>query len=228
MKEIIILFDLDGTLIDSTDAILESFAAAYGSFGSMSPEREAIEALIGYPLDVMFSRLGVPESLVKDHVDAYKRHYRVISREKTRLLPGAKEAIEAARSFARLGVVTTKTARYSKELLEHMDLIHYFEVLIGREDVVNPKPHPEPICLALKKMNASAKNVWMVGDTLLDIEAARAAGVEPVAVACGYGETKLLANECKMVFDDAKSAIDGIALKVSLPKKLALRAAGLQ
>ncbi|RLA78681.1 MAG: HAD family hydrolase, partial [Epsilonproteobacteria bacterium] len=66
----IILFDLDGTLIDSTEAILESFGVAFESFGVAVPEDALIEAEIGHPLDVMFMTLGVDEERVWDYVDA--------------------------------------------------------------------------------------------------------------------------------------------------------------
>ncbi|HFD14318.1 MAG TPA: HAD family hydrolase, partial [Epsilonproteobacteria bacterium] len=128
----IILFDLDGTLIDSTEAILESFAVAFKHFNDAVPNDEAIKAEIGYPLDAMFTTLGVEETKVWEYVAAYKMHYREISCAKTVLLKDAKKAVELAHKHATLGVVTTKTAKYSVELLEHMELMHYFEVLIGR------------------------------------------------------------------------------------------------
>lgn len=140
-----ILFDLDGTLIDSTEAILESFHNSYRVHERPSPDNEAIKALIGHPLDVMYRELGIEEAMVWTFVDTYKAHYRKISCEKTVLLECARDAIEEASKFARLGIVTTKTGKYSRELLEHFGVMHYFEVLIGREDVENPKPHPEPI-----------------------------------------------------------------------------------
>ncbi len=189
----IILFDLDGTVIDSTEAILESFFVACEENRCEKPSAEAIKKLIGYPLDVMFGRVGVKPELVWKCVASYKEHYRLISTQKTVLLPRAKEAVELASSFARLGVVTTKTARYSKELLEHFGILHRFEVLVGREDVQNPKPHPEPILNALEMMHAKGKkDVWMVGDTKLDLECAKEAGVDAVAVLGGYGEKEEL------------------------------------
>ena len=128
-----ILFDLDGTLIDSTEAILESFGVAYETFGRSVPDDDAIKKLIGHPLDLMFAMLGVAHFEVDSYVDAYKEHYRIISRKKTFLLPLGLEAIKEASRIATLGVVTTKTARYSEELLEHMGVMHYFKILIGRE-----------------------------------------------------------------------------------------------
>lgn len=184
----ILLFDLDGTVIDSTEAILESFFVACKQNGCNKPTQEEIKSLIGYPLDVMFAQTGVRQDKVWDCVHVYKEHYRVISKKKTFLLPHAKEAIELAASFARLGVVTTKTAKYSKELLGHFGVMHFFEVLIGREDVKNPKPNPEPILRALEAMHVTAKkSVYMIGDTQLDLECAKSAGVHAVAVLSGYG-----------------------------------------
>ncbi len=199
MSDTIILFDLDGTLIDSTKAILKCFDDSFKHFGLPTPSDEEIKKLIGYPLDYMYESLGVDRREVWDFVDVYKAHYRKRSKPMTKLLPNAKEAIEEASSFARLGIVTTKTARYSRELLEHMGIMEFFEVLIGREDVKNPKPHPEPILKALKMMgNIEQKNVWMIGDTPLDLNSAKEAGVKAIGVLSGYAtkeELELCENE---------------------------------
>lgn len=202
-----ILFDLDGTLIDSTEAILESFYHAYESFGRNVPDEEAIKALIGYPLDVMFVELGIEASMVERFVDTYKLHYRKISTQKTILLPGAREAIEMASGFARLGVVTTKTGHYSRELLEHFGVMDYFEVLIGREDVKRPKPDPEPIERALALMGTERSSCWMIGDTRLDAQAALAASIGCVAVTSGYDNHSQLSTLVDIIKKDALQAV---------------------
>jgi phosphoglycolate phosphatase len=207
-KDRAILFDLDGTLIDSTEAILESFEKAYGHFGKARPEEEIITEQIGHPLDGMFLSMGVAVEEVDAYVTAYKAHYRTISREKTTLLPGAMEAVEQASTIARLGVVTTKTAKYSIELLEHLGLMHYFEVMIGREDVIHPKPHPEPIEKALSQLKIDRSKSWMIGDTCMDMHAARAAGIGGLAVSSGYGSEASLQGWADSV---TKSALDAVA-----------------
>ena len=207
----IILFDLDGTLIDSTEAILESFGVAYEKHGKQAPENELIKAQIGYPLDVMFATLGVEEDKVWDYVDAYKMHYRMISCQKTVLLPDAREAVEFASQHATLGVVTTKTAKYSIELLEHLGLMHHFEVLIGREHVENPKPHPEPIQKALQKLPSVSGNIWMVGDTCMDMLSAKAANITGVGVTCGYADEKNLIKCTDHIHQNALEAVRFIA-----------------
>jgi len=209
--EKIILFDLDGTLIDSTEAILESFAYAFQSFGETVPSDERIKAEIGHPLDMMFATLGVEENKIWDHVAAYKEHYRKISREKTFLLPGAKDAVVLAKSHATLGVVTTKTAKYSIELLEHMGLMQYFDVLIGREDVTHPKPDPEPIYKALSKLSCDTNNIWMIGDTQMDMLAAKAAKINSAGLTCGYGSFESLEKYTNNIFENALDAVTFIA-----------------
>ena len=209
----IILFDLDGTLIDSTEAILESFAVAFKTFGKDVPEDKRIKAEIGHPLDVMFLTLGVGKDKVEAYVYAYKMHYREISCAKTVLLPDALEAVKLASKYATLGVVTTKTAKYSIELLEHMGLMDYFDVLIGREDVINPKPHPEPIEKALAKLPSDTSEVWMIGDTCMDMIAARDANVDSVGVVCGYGTVESLRKCTDNIYQNALEAVTFIANK---------------
>ncbi len=204
----IILFDLDGTLIDSTDAILHCFANSFREAGLEKRDEQKIKSLIGYPLDIMYKELGVEEGKIWDMVDLYKGCYRKVSKQMTTMLPNAKEAIKEASKFARLGIVTTKTARYSRELLEHMDVMKYFEVLVGREDVENPKPHPEPILTALKRMeNTKNKKIFMIGDTKLDLICAKDAGVTGIGVKCGYGEVSELRKYSELVFEDSLEAV---------------------
>lgn len=208
----VILFDLDGTLIDSTEAILESFHRALAQHGTAAGVTDAmITARIGHTLETMFEGAGIAPEAVESHVLSYKLHYRTVSCQKTVLLPGAREAIEEASRFARLGIVTTKTGLYSRELMEHFGVMAYFEVLVGREHVENPKPHPEPILRALEQMNASPERAWMIGDTRLDIEASHRAGIRPVAVTSGYDNAEQLRALTEIIESDALKAVRYIA-----------------
>jgi phosphoglycolate phosphatase len=206
-----ILFDLDGTLIDSTEAILESFHNSFERHNHPHPDDETIKALIGHPLDVMYAELGIEASRVWDFVDTYKEHYREISTQKTILLPGAAEAVEAAKQFARLGIVTTKTGKYSRVLMEHFGLMEHFEVLIGREDVQNPKPHSEPIEKALDQMQVLKERCWMIGDTRLDIASANNAGIKSIGVLSGYDNAEQLKTLTDIIEKDALQAVQRLA-----------------
>lgn len=213
MKKVI-LFDLDGTLIDSTEAILESFYHSLNTHGEISEVTDTmITSQIGHPLQTMFAGVGIADANIEAHVATYKLHYREISRQKTFMLPNAIEAIQEAAQFARLGIVTTKTGHYSRELMEHFGVMEYFEVLIGFENVTNPKPHPEPILTALEQMGRDKDNVWMIGDTRLDLEASVRAGIEAVGVLSGYDNYEQLSTFDFIIQENALEAVRHIAKK---------------
>ena len=204
----IILFDLDGTLIESTDAIVSTFHYSFKKHNVPLVEDEKIKQLIGYPLEIMYAELGIAENNILDFVATYKEEYRKISTQKTELLPNALEAIELASTFAELGIVTTKTGKYSKVLMEHFNLMKYFKVLVGREDVDKPKPDAEPIIKALESFNFKGKNVYMIGDTKLDLLCAKNAKVNSIAVLCGYGKKEELQKFTKIIVDDTLQAVN--------------------
>lgn len=213
MKDLVILFDLDGTLIDSTDAIVSTF---YHSFElknfDFKGNDEDIKNLIGYPLDVMYEQLGVSRGEVNEFVDAYKKRYREISLDMTLILEGAKEALELASQHARLGIVTTKTTQYTIPLLENMGIMNYFECIIGRQEVINPKPHPEPILKAMEIMNITVENfnIYMIGDTKLDLIAAKKANIKGIGVLCGYGRYAELSQYTDIIEPNSSLAVKRI------------------
>lgn len=213
MKENIILFDLDGTLIDSTDAIVSTFMHSFNEMNyNFEGTDEDIKSLIGYPLDIMYQDLGIQKDLVWDFVASYKNRYREISTQKTNLLEDALEAVQLASKIARVSVVTTKTRLYTIPLLDYFQMGKHFEIITGRENVQNPKPHPEPILLTLEQMNYNKNihNVWMIGDTKLDLIAANAANIDSIGVLCGYGKEEELKEFTPNISINALSAVEYI------------------
>jgi phosphoglycolate phosphatase len=204
-----ILFDLDGTLINSTDAIIRCF---YHSFKALNfnfkGDEEDIKNEIGYPLDIMYEHLGVPKEKVWDYVNSYKIEYKKIPLLETKLLPNAIKSLQLASSFAILGIVTTKTTQCTIPLLEHLDIMKYFKTIVGRDKIQKPKPHPEPIYKALENMKIKiSKNIFIIGDTKLDIIAGNSANISTVAVLCGYGKYNDLINYTTNIVTDSLEAI---------------------
>jgi phosphoglycolate phosphatase len=206
----IILFDLDGTLIDSTEAIVNSFYHSFEElkFNFKGTEND-IKKEIGYPLEIMYKSLGVDKNKTSDFVNSYKKEYRKISQAQTFLLEDSLKAVKLASSFARLGVVTTKTTLYTIPLLKNFKIMNYFEVIIGRQEVINPKPNPEPVLKALNMMEIKElnHNIFMVGDTKLDLIAGNKAKINTVGVLCGYGEKSDLSNYTPNIADNSLDAV---------------------
>ncbi|TKX31443.1 HAD family hydrolase [Campylobacter estrildidarum] len=202
-----ILFDLDGTLIDSTNAILNSFKDALRFLNLDVKEDKKIKELIGHPLKNMFSMLYSSNSnLIDEFTKIYRECYSKIYLEQTTLFPKVDQALSLAYTFADLGIVTTKGGTLTPILLEHLGIKHFFKTLITLDDVKNPKPDPEPILLALKKLNKTQENAYMIGDTILDIQASLAANITPIALSCGFGDESELKKYCQ-IFPNAHEAI---------------------
>jgi len=184
------LFDMDGTLIDSTEAILESFHSTFQRNGLNPPLNSSILPLIGLPLEEMFIRLDVPKELIGQLVKGYKKHYLKVHLNKTHLLPGATEAVNLAKRLGKIGIVTTKTSKYTKLLLERFGLLSLFDVVIGREEVNRLKPDPEPVLKAVKRVGGEVAESVLIGDTCLDMESARRAGATGIGVTTGFWDRR--------------------------------------
>ena len=205
-----ILFDLDGTLIDSTSAILKGFDSAFVAHGKQTPDHDALKSLVGYPLEIMFEKLGADKNLLADYVKEYKACYEKIYLDETTLLPYAMEALKEASTFADVGVVTTKTSKFSIILLEHLGVMKFIKTVVGRDDVVNPKPDPEPINLALNRLEKEKDNAFMVGDTIMDLKAAKSALITGVGLTYGYGKESDLRQFSEHIFANPLEAVSFI------------------
>lgn len=203
-----ILFDFDGTLIDGTEAIVESFVNTFNDFHLQAPQSKSITSLIGYPLEIMFEHLQAPKNSIEEFIQTYKKHYIKIFLKKTTLLPHAKQSVEIASKLAPLGIVTTKTSSRTREMLDFFNMSAYFQVVIGKDDVSHPKPHQEPILKALSIMKIKpSKQSYMIGDTCLDIKAAKNANISSIGLLCGYGTKEDLENCSKIIKNDSLEAV---------------------
>lgn len=205
----IVLFDMDGTLIDSTKAIYDSFLSVFQKNNMKILSEYEVSQFIGYTLDDMFRFFGAKEADINRLCDEYKSIYSKLGTKHTKLLPHAISSIKMASEVAYLGIVTTKSSNSSRKLLELFGLDKYFKTIIGKEDVTHPKPHQEPIIKAVDSINIdiAGDQIYMIGDTILDLESACRANVQGIGVLSGYGKKEDLIKLSPNIFNNTLEAI---------------------
>jgi pyrophosphatase PpaX len=180
----VVLFDLDGTLIDSTSMILSSFKHATKTvLGRDIPDRE-IFAVVGGPTLEAQMRSFDPDR-VEELVAVYRAHNTPLH-DHLELCAGMREVLDALKAEDRkLGIVTSKRRRTAQLALDRLEIELYFDVIVTSDDPVNHKPSPEPVLLALDRLGAEPGDAVYVGDSPYDVASARGAGVYSIAVLWG-------------------------------------------
>ena len=198
----LVIFDVDGTLVDSQGDIVGSMSRAFAALGKPAPARENVLSIVGLSLDVAMQRLAPEASLGEqiDLVDAYKQAYQDLraakgSVESSPLYPGARQILDALRAqpYTLLGVATGKSRRGLDSLIAG----HALEGLFVTEQVADyhpSKPHPSMIEAAMAETGVDAAQTVMIGDTSFDMSMARAAGVRGIGVSWGYHGREKLAD----------------------------------
>lgn len=216
----LVVFDVDGTLVDSQADILASMAVAFGEAGIDLPARSSVLGIVGLSLDVAMARLA-PEHGPEQHRQleaAYKRAYMQLRADKgsalsSPLYPGAGallRRLDAAPDIL-LGLATGKSRRGLDKLLEGHGLQGLF-VTQQVADFHPSKPHPSMLHAALSETGVAAGRSVMVGDTSYDMEMARAAGVPAIGVSWGYHPPEALHQADVIIdgFDDLASTLQTI------------------
>lgn len=177
-----VLFDLDGTLIDTNELIIQTFQTVLDERFPGKYSRETILPFLGPPLYETFQQ--VDPTQVDDLIDAYRKWNMENHDAMVQAFPGVVETLENLHARGiKLAIVSTKRNEMIERALNLMNVRQYFTAVIGLDDVRNAKPDPEPVQLALSKLEVKPEHALMVGDNFHDIVAARAAGVDSVAVA---------------------------------------------
>lgn len=197
-----VLFDLDGTLVETDDHAVERLARRLEPVRRLLPAGDTTHAarrLIMHNHDflnrwlVLLDRLGLDRSIIglatrlgllDDRSDGAK------------LTPvaGTVEMVTRLSASYRLAIVSTRAEADLRAYLDHQGLNGCIQAIVGSDSTKRIKPHPEPVLRALALLNVAANQAVMVGDTTVDIEAARAAGVLAIGVLCGFGEPRDFGN----------------------------------
>ena len=198
----LIIFDCDGTLVDSQHMICAAMQQAYEAHGLAVPPREKLLAIVGLSLPDAFGRLaglfgGGEEHPVDGLVTCYKSAFAALRQSDQYLeplYPGARAALDALgrRPDTLLGIATGKSQRGVRAVLGRHGLSERF-VTIQTADDAPSKPHPGMVLAAMRQTGVPPCDTVMVGDTVYDVEMARAAGVRAIGVGWGYHPPEALA-----------------------------------
>ena len=181
-----ILFDLDGTLINTVDLILKSFHHTTATHGLPSFTDDEWLEMLGTPLRVQFRRCTENDDEIQELISTYVDYNLKHHDDLVEHYPGICDAVRSFHEAGlRLGVVTSKMHGSLERGLSIGGYDGLFDVLIAADDVKNPKPHPEPVLMALERLGVGPEAATFVGDSPHDMASGRAAGVRLAAAMWG-------------------------------------------
>lgn len=194
----LLIFDLDGTLIDSQLDLAHAVNAARGHMGLPPIEHATISSYVGNGAPVLMRRAMGPEASdadVQHALEFFLAYYRAHMLDYTRLYPGVREALDKYRQAGvPMAILTNKPVRFSQEIVDGLGLGRHFFRVYGGNSFEQKKPHPIGIETLLREAGATRAGTLMVGDSAVDVRTARNAAVRSVGVTWGF-QPESLAEE---------------------------------
>jgi len=183
-----ILFDLDGTITDSGEGIMNCAEFALRHFGLPVPDRQTLRVFVGPPLDETFLKFGVPADKTDEAIRVYRSRYTTIGKFENFPYPGAESLLARLKAQGhKLYIATSKPEHMSVEILEHFGLAKYFDRICGATLDGSRSKKADIITYLLQQAECRGEAV-MVGDTAYDVIGAKAHGMPAIGVAWGYGK----------------------------------------
>jgi len=191
-----ICFDLDGTLVDSKETILESTKAALNQLKiSYSISEDVFNNLIGKHFVDIFREIRIDVTDFEKFISIYKSLYFDFI-DLSRLYPGVEEILNhLKKNKIKISLLTTKVQEQAEKILDHVNLRSSFDYVMGRRDRITHKPSPEPLLLICKELEVEPSATLMVGDTELDIQCGKNAGAQTCGVLFGYRTREQIEKE---------------------------------
>ncbi|MFH1277140.1 MAG: HAD-IA family hydrolase [Candidatus Eisenbacteria bacterium] len=188
-----LLFDLDGTLVETLTDIACSVNHALIALGLPPHSLEEVRTFVGRGVEVLVERAAGEDhrDLGEAVLDLFRAHYDGHCLDNSSLLPGAMECLDFFRDRG-LGVVSNKPELYVRRILDGLGIADRFSVVFGGDTVEERKPSPLMVRMALKRMNLAPDEGILIGDMPVDVETGRAAGVFTVAVLGGFGSREMI------------------------------------
>ncbi len=214
-----LFFDLDGTLIDSKLDLALAVNAALAAMGRATLDTDRIGSFIGDGAPALIRKTLAassgavpPEEEVARALEFFLGHYRAHMLDNTVLYPGVRECLdELAASSAALGlaVLTNKPVRISREILAGLGVVHHFRFVYGGNSLERKKPDPMGVDALLKDFGIGPREAMMVGDSEIDVQTARNAGILVCGVTYGLGSHRLRDHPPDLLLDSL-AALPGI------------------
>lgn len=188
MQSKAIFFDLDGTLTDSGEGIINCATLALEHFGLPVPSREEMGGFVGPPLDQTFLKFGVPADKTDEAIKVFRSRYLVVGKFENKPYPGIREVLDTLKKQGyRLFVATSKPETTAVEILNKFDLAQYFELICGATFDTN-RVHKADVIAYLLEQIGTPEDILMVGDTEFDVLGAAAHSIKTIGVSWGYGK----------------------------------------
>ena len=188
MSQKVILFDLDGTLTDSGEGIINSAIPVLEHFGLPVPPKSQLRIFVGPPLRDSFLKAGVAEENVEEAIRIYRSRYTTVGKFENFPYPGIPEMLIKLRQAGhRLFVATSKPEVTALEVLEKFELTGYFEQIVGATFDGTRSHKADVIAYLLNKLS-DVPSIVMVGDTAFDVLGAAAHNIPTIGVSWGYGK----------------------------------------
>ncbi len=191
-----IFLDLDGTLVDSTEAYLEAGKAAFCTVGKEPPSRQ-IMLEIPKRLEQRLSIEDITKGNTKQFLSIYLKAYRSFTERKTKLLPNVATTLQTLAEKSKLALITMRYVpnQVIQKELDYFGVSQYFSHITTALDTAKPKPSPEALIQCVKALNVDIRDCLMAGDSINDTRAGKAAGAKTVAVLSGLYRHEELALE---------------------------------
>ncbi|VTS08844.1 HAD family hydrolase [Tuwongella immobilis] len=190
-----VLFDFDGTLADSFDAIIASVNHTRTAFGFEELSIDEIRAQVGWGLRQLME-VVVPSVNPEEAMAIYRDHHKTVMGTHTRLLPGVRTTVETLhKQGKKLAICSNKLVRFTQELIRVLEIAPFFDAVLGPDDVNNrAKPDPAMVLEAMKRLNVRPSETIYVGDMNVDIDTCRAAGIPVWVVPSGLQTAETLSK----------------------------------
>ena len=199
----LLIFDLDGTLIDSKRDIANSVNLTFREIGLPEKPHELIYDYVGNGVrQLIIDAVGSDDHALIDRTLAcFEQHYLSHLLDETRLFPGITDVLEHFEN-KKIALATNKPAHYTEKIMSGLNLNAHFDIVIGASPDIRLKPHPEMLLKTLEILEVAPSDAVMIGDSLNDFHAAKAAGVPACGVAYGFGDAQILRSENPDFFID--------------------------